>query len=216
MSITDIWSAADLAKRAAVSTTPSLRRSMVKTEWDICLGCLKPVYRDRFGRPAGQGRDVVIRPRVTRSPIWVELRLPCRECEVCMRNRRNLWVRRATDEIKLTQRSWFVTLTLSPAEQYRALCESQAYGASDAQRRISTIKRWLTLALKRLRANTGARIRFLAVFDNHKSQLPHLHVLIHEYSGTVTARNIQACWPHGFSKAKLVYSARTPCRCTHP
>ena len=95
-------------------------------------------------------------------------------------------------------------MTLSPQEQYRALCEAQIHGASDAKRRLSTIKRWLTLALKRLRANTGARIRFLAVFENHKSQLPHLHVLIHEYSGTVTARNIQACWPHGFSKAKLV------------
>ena len=204
MSITDIWSAADLAKRAAMSSAPWRRASVVKTEWDICLGCLRPVYRDRFGRPSGEGRDVVIRPRVTRSPIWVELKLPCRECDVCMRNRRNLWVSRATDEIKLAQRTWMVTLTLSPAEQYRALCEAKIHGASDAKRRISTIKRWLTLALKRLRANTGARIRFLAVFENHKSELPHLHVLIHEYSGTVSARHIQSCWPHGFSKAKLV------------
>lgn len=204
MSITDIWSAADLAKRAAVSAAPWRRASLVKTEWDICMGCMRPVYRDRFGRPAGVGREVVIRPRVTRSPVWVELKLPCRECEACMRNRRNLWVRRATDEIKLAQRSWFVTLTLRPDEQYRALCESQLYGATDAQRRIATIKRWLTLALKRLRANTGARIRFLAVFENHKSELPHVHLIVHEYSGVVTARNIQDCWPHGFSKSKLI------------
>lgn len=81
---------------------------------------------------------------------------------------------------------------LSPAEQFQA--------------RHQEISRDLTTWLKRVRKQSGARLRYLLVAEAHKSGLPHYHALIHErrFSVPVTERVLRHQWNLGFSKFQLV------------
>lgn len=130
-------------------------------------------------------------------------------CDECLRYRARIWRDRAAVEIAQSQRTWLWTLTLRPEEQYRALAEglrdaSEEQRKSDWDLRVSVIQRWLTLCLKRIRKNSGARIRYLAVYEAHKSGMPHVHVLLHERNSAVRKGLIQGEWPHGFTNCRLV------------
>jgi len=206
MEIADMWSTRWLADRALQAG--AVRRSMSKISWDISAGCRRPVVRDRFSRPPG--RDVVVAPGRP-IPIWCEMVMKCRNCEVCLRKRASLWRRRAMQEIAESERTWFVTLTLRPEEQYRALAAGLRKAGFDGEpcdefrARVVEIGAWLTLALKRLRKKTGARLRYVVVYERHKTGLPHVHLLIHEQDrGGVKYADIQYMWPHGYISAKLV------------
>ena len=67
-------------------------------------------------------------------------------------------------EIAESERTWFVTLTLRPEEQYRALAAGLRKAGFDGEpcdefrARVVEIGAWLTLALKRLRKKTVARL----------------------------------------------------------
>jgi hypothetical protein len=75
----------------------------------------------------------------------------------------------------------------------------------------------ITKFLKRLRKESGARLRYMCVAEEHADGDPHWHVLLHEVSGDVRKRSIQAQWKLGFSAAKLVdtssgRAAAYPCK----
>lgn len=109
-----------------------------------------------------------------------------------------------------------VTLTLRPDEQYRleALAMTRAlkrgwnWNELSDERKFHHVAvsgfREVQLMLKRIRKNTGAPIRHLTVAEQHKSGLPHWHMLIHECGMPVGKRDIQAQWHLGFSVCKLV------------
>ena len=63
--------------------------------------------------------------------------------------------------------------------------------------------------LKRLRANSGARVRHLAVTELHQSGYPHVHMLVHEVpgEGSVSKRLIEGAY-RGRAKARLVRGDR--------
>lgn len=114
-------------------------------------------------------------------------------------------------ETAIAPRTWFVTWTLRPDEHYRALLLGGSERRSDDEEydiRHRQISKWITLAVKRLRKQTGATIRLLCVAEAHASGLPHYHLLIHEVKGAVRERDLTACWPHGFSKSRLVADPR--------
>lgn len=149
------------------------------------------------------------------SPLPVTLKVACRKCEGCLTHRRNLWAARATDEIRLSRRTWFVTLTVSPENRFRlGLAAEKQYlrpgGETLADLKpdelfrlqCKVLSKELTLSLKRMRKK--ARFRFLAVFERHKDGFPHLHLLIHENVQPITKSAIQAEWRLGFSQCKLV------------
>ena len=206
MQIADVWSTRWLADRALQAG--AVRRSMSKIAWDISAGCRRPVVRDRFARPPGH--DLLVAPGRP-IPIWCEMSMKCSNCEVCLRKRASLWRRRAMQEIAESERTWFVTLTLRPEEQYRALAAGLRKAGFDGEpcdefrARVVEIGAWLTLALKRLRKKTGARLHYVVVYERHKTGLPHVHLLIHEQDrGGVKYADIQYMWPHGYISAKLV------------
>lgn len=111
-----------------------------------------------------------------------------------------------------------VSLTLTP--HWHSLNEmkmTMRYG-EEAVRQMSAAEHFkriadqggelLTLWLKRVRKNSGAKLRYMLVTESHKSGLPHWHCLLHEAEGgsPITNRVIVEAWNYGFSHAKLVKS----------
>jgi hypothetical protein len=113
-----------------------------------------------------------------------------------------------------------VTMTASPEQHYRMLCQAiadqqaravewstlSALEAFKARNRVANDE--ITLWLKRMRKQTGARMRYLLVSEVHTGDgenagLPHWHMLLHD-CGKLRRRIIQQQWPLGFSKAVLV------------
>jgi hypothetical protein len=66
--------------------------------------------------------------------------------------------------------------------------------------------------LKRIRKNSGAKVRYMIVAEPHNSEetaperrgLPHWHLFVHETSGSVTKRQLSSAWRYGFSHFRLV------------
>lgn len=138
----------------------------------------------------------------------------CRKCDDCLKHRRRLWSAKAASMIQDHERSWMVTLTLTPEAHFRMLClaersaRSKGFDPSDWTPSEAFAARWGEIAkevtkwLKRTRA-TGAAFNYLLVAEAHASGLPHVHLLMHEVRG-LTYRRITGGWSLGFSHAKLV------------
>jgi len=204
---TDWWSGRALTAR--VIEGGGLRSSQVTSDWDIARKCENPIQREVFARPPGSP-DVVV-GRWRKHPFRVRIMVECRRCNQCLRRRARLWWARAMAETAIAPRTWFVTWTLRPEEQYRALILGGTERRSEEEEwdiRHRQISKWITLAVKRLRKQTGATIRLLCVAEAHASGLPHYHLLVHEVQGVVRERDLTACWPHGFSKSRLVADPR--------
>lgn len=191
--------------------------SMYTYEWDISGNCLTPVITEHHARPEADAglRYVDIGPG-TPHPIRLIMTTPCRKCDRCLARRRALWSFRAKNEVSLSVRTWFGTLTLSPENHHLYL--SMARERMSAQDidfdtldpkdqfalRHQAIGVALTKWLKRIRKESGARLRYLLVAEAHKSGLPHYHILVHERSGQVGERTLRQQWTLGFSKFNIV------------
>ncbi len=129
-------------------------------------------------------------------------------------------------------RAWFVSLTLSP-DVRRDLANAVFKAAGFPKERqviamydngdtrtiwgpyarrmglIAGIKKLGQAFVKSLRKRTklkARQLRYLTVVELHKDGTPHLHAIVIESGGTreVKKRLLEACWPHGFIKAKLI------------
>ena len=54
-----------------------------------------------------------------RSKLPAEMQARCRKCPECLAHRRRLWTARAVDEIEVSSRTWFGTLTVKPFERFK-------------------------------------------------------------------------------------------------
>lgn len=115
-------------------------------------------------------------------------------------------------EIDNNERTWFVTLTLSPkarGEMDRTVKPEQFEGESEelSKARITVLLIWLRDYMKRLRYTVDglaeARLRFVAITENHKDGYPHVHMLVHTTAVVKHAMIRKAKWGHGFVDAKL-------------
>lgn len=148
------------------------------------------------------------------GPMPVEMQGRCRKCAGCMRHRRTLWVARAVDEISVSSRTWFGTLTVAPEWRYRIEClaEMRLREGNEQIRSLAPAEQFQYLAdflgkeatrwLKRLRKK--AKLRYLLVFEAHKDGFPHIHLLLHEGSEALRKADLEAQWRYGFSNWRLV------------
>ena len=136
----------------------------------------------------------------------------CRKCPECLAHRTRVWTARAVAETVGSVRTWFGTLTLHPdrATQARMSADRALTDAisdrSDPNyfnKMVDSVNPELTKFLKRVRKNSDARLRYMLVAEPHKSGMPHWHILIHEQSGVVTKRELEAAWRYGFSHWRL-------------
>jgi hypothetical protein len=165
--------------------------------------------------------ECIVRSKPHPVGIKVSIFVRCRKCDRCRENRRRRWSARAISEWEASERTWFGTLTLSPAAHDHFKLQAQrdcgvratdfdAFSPDEqflARHRAigAEITRWL----KRVRKNSGAKVRFLLVAEQHKSGLPHYHAMIHEGEGPkVEYRVLRDAWRVGFSQFKLVSDQR--------
>lgn len=152
-----------------------------------------------------------------RSRLDVDLTVRCRRCRPCLKHRELEWKNRALAEVALSVRTWMGTLTLTPQEQYLLVAKANAvcairetdYDELDEEERwalrVREYNRHITLWLKRVRKESKVPLRYLVVFERHKSGDPHAHVLIHQQRADmpVLHSTLRANWKHGFSHFKL-------------
>lgn len=152
--------------------------------------------------------------------LWVSLTVRCRRCEWCLRERAKEWAAKAKTEIERAPRTWFATFTATPDQHYRWLLEARLLcskdhpfeARTDAEQfalRCRAAGSDITRYIKRIRKQSGTRIRYLFVAERHASGLPHWHALVHEVLADKPIRKavLKGQWPHGFSQFKLVESS---------
>lgn len=190
-------------------------------EWDVNAYCEEPLHRTLHAR--GSDREMRKQKwKVNPGSLTVHLQgLPCRKCAKCRFIKQSKWTDRILRELSMSDRTWFVTLTLSPEEQHRVFMEELAYRNSRGWRdtdfdkeadewrlRCEGVSKLLTKFLKRVRkplaGEDDVSFRYVAVTEPHKNGLPHLHLLMTERAGSLTYRRICDRWTHGHSDASLV------------
>lgn len=200
--------------------------------WEIAGNCLSPRYQEIRGRSARattldgntlQG-DLHLNPIARMGhvsnwqdpPCTLEIFAKCRRCAPCLKARSLEWTYRAKRELQAASRTWFGTMTLTPQEHFLASCRWQTGKVGRTWAELSpaeqlkaeheVIGKEITRWLKRVRKESGARLRYLLVVEAHKSGLPHYHVLVHETSPleAVGERTLRRQWKLGHSKFKLV------------
>lgn len=189
----------------------AVQESLLSWTWDISGDCLDPaeiVYhagvRERANFKQVPSRQICIKAR-------------CRWCDACRAARANMWIARAFTEFQTSQRVWFVSLTATPDWHFvnELLCKDSLARStrtwadlSEDQKFVALTRRMgveITLFLKRLRKSSGAKLRYMLVFEAHKSGRPHAHILIHETEGSefVRKKHIKQAWRAGFCDCKL-------------
>lgn len=146
----------------------------------------------------------------------VEYLVACRRCQNCTRRRRRHWTARIVKELRQADRSWFGTLTVEPEQQYLAALRAERdclrrgvrWSDMNSKERFNAIVQALapdlTRWLKRVRKNSGAYVRYCLVAEEHKSGLPHFHVVLHHRAIPVRHKTLKEAWTLGFSDFKLV------------
>lgn len=207
---------------------PDLRvhGTVVPHSWfvDYAANCRDPItlYRDGVRVMKGKPLHGFGRHPAHERPVMVEMLVPCRQCEACLRRRAAHWRLRAYSEWRAANRTWFGTLTLTPEFHFRvkarAALQMQKNGddfdalPQEAQflARHREISKEITLYVKRIRKESGAELRLLCVTEAHKSGLPHYHMLVHEVGAASVIRHavLSKHWRIGFSNWKLVDTAQ--------
>lgn len=228
--------AVNLAAQARANGGKAL--SLCATEWHLAGDCeaargavvTGSNYRgtvtkfDGVDYPGGRGTRYTVRSgliAVRPPPHTLHLQVRCRRCAACRRYRKRLWSGRARLEASMASRTWFATLTASPERHYSYWCracrelrrngvEPEALSLEEKfKERCKQMGQELTKFVKRVREETGAPLRFLWVYEAHKSGLPHVHGLIHEcdVNRPVKWRTLDRQWRDGHSQYKLLTSA---------
>lgn len=198
------------------------RVSQSRLEWDCAGDCSAPYPTEVVGRPRDPGAGLFRQSRWHtftggRGTLCVVIKTRCRNCDNCRKARAAEWRYRTREELRRAARSWFGTLTLSPVAHYRMMSEARHYAASRAipwntlsaderfKRVASTSLKEVTKYIKRVRKQSGVPLRYIVVTEQHKSGLPHFHMLVHEVElKPVTHKILSSQWTLGFEKWRLV------------
>lgn len=202
------------------------RHSLGLVLWDVGARCSDPQTVEVVGRG-----DVKYRANVNPGTMTVVLSgLPCRKCPDCLRIRAALWKERAMKELALAERSWFLTLTMSPQVQHAVFMEEMARKTSrgwrDAdfddeakefhlrcQGGFNLVTKFWKNVRKPHAGEEPVRLKYLVSAERHQSGLPHFHALVHERAGSVTYRRLAGRWTkYGFFKGNLVDSNQKAAR----
>lgn len=211
------------------------RTGLLSARWVISGGCSNPFWTTYVGRPeanagafgAGSAGYFQYTPG-QRGTVHLDIATRCRRCDNCRSKRSWEWRHRMTEELRYAVRSWYGTLTLRPAIQYRVLVEARQYMrkrgvdfdtlSDDEQFRIRArfALKEVTKYIKRFRkAAYGPKgkspFRWICVTERHKSGLPHFHMLVHEMEmRPIPHRILAGTWGLGFEKWRLVKLDENP------
>lgn len=196
------------------------RLSISSMRWNISGNCTDPYWTSFVGRPRSGDPwrpDKYFVFSGKRMTLYLDIGTRCRKCDRCKKARMLLWRHRCREEVRLAARSWFGTLTMGPAEQHRMLevARHQAHSTSVPWNTLSEEQRFLRVAnaslkevtkyIKRFRKEAAVPFRYIVVTEQHKSGLPHFHMLVHETTlKPVRHATLSKQWNLGFEKWRLV------------
>lgn len=193
----------------------AIRTSAASARWPIAGNCRNPYVTEVRGRPRREGQKTVVIGPGKPISYFLDIETRCRKCDKCLAHRAWKWRTRALEEVRLANRTWFGTLTVSPDNHFLALARVRA-AASAGGVDFDTLgeqERWLRLVaehgrdltkyVKRLRKNSQVPIRYLIVAERHKSGLPHFHMLVHERGEPIRHKLLSEQWNLGFEKWRL-------------
>lgn len=191
------------------------------TTFNFAGDCALPVEMFTRGLPD----EILVHLKLESDSALVStLHVRCRKCEPCLTHRARIWAARAAEELKVSERSWFGTLTLSPIRlmQEQMLAEAKLLhggwpiaeitSENLFQEIVKAVRPELQKFLKRIRKNSGAKVRYLIIAEPHDGDettperrgMPHWHLFVHETRGSVTKRILESGWRYGFSHWRLV------------
>lgn len=185
---------------------------------DAAGNCENPVGFSHVYRTNSSVLERATGPAHSDRSLFLDGEGRCRRCDPCRRARRSLWARRAKVELAGASRTWWGTLTQGPAARSLQLLEAKAiayrsgvdFDALPAGEQYERLCRVLggrfARYVKRLRKTGRAKVRYLLVAEPHQNGDPHLHVLLHEVTGALPKRLLEAQWQDGFSSWRLVES----------
>lgn len=202
--------------------------SFGQLRWDVSADCEKSAGVSLHGthfrgtRNYPEGGFTAFQGAVRRDPRprSIHLQVRCGKCAKCRRLRRRVWTARALAEVQRSVRTWLCTLTATPEQHYAYVCAASRRGEtagfdydalSEAEKYAEQCKAMgadLTKYVKRLRKESGARVRAMWVFEPHKSGSPHIHGLLHEVEGSISWRVLDRQWIAGHSRFNLLTSPR--------
>lgn len=187
--------------------------------WDVSGSCENPVFREVHARPERprRGKHISV-DRYSPKPLWLDIWARCRKCGPCLRYRTWLWRTKAIAETNAAPRTWFGTMTLNDAMHWHVQAlATRRLGAGSVtfeslspeeqfRERVHEFNLEVTRWLKRIRKESGAKLRYCLVAEAHKSGLPHMHILVHEVDAGAPVRHktLSSQWRWGFSRFKLV------------
>jgi hypothetical protein len=201
--------------------------------WDISGKCQSPWVIEHHGQghyEAASAGALRVAGAVWEPNRFLALRVPCRQCGACLKQRRIKWGDAAVSEFRTATRSWFGTLTIAPELRYRlkAAAAVRLMASGDRLEGLEPLKQFqelhreagplVTRFLYRLRSGARhgqgvrqqVRFRFLLTAEPHADWFPHFHILVHEISELMPIRErvLSAQWPHGHCKWRLVKDER--------
>lgn len=201
------------AVRIRLQQRDAAQQAGVRSPLDVSRKCENPVLVNIDGAPD----EARVRLGAPDRKVFAELLAPCRRCPACLSKRRQMWGARGAAETAMSLRTWFGTLTARPEVQLywlataRRVARVQGLGDYDALPSADQFRllvkqsgRELTLWLKRVRKESGVPLRYFAVAEQHRSGLPHWHILVHEVGPPVGKRLLEGHWRSGFSQWRLV------------
>lgn len=189
-------------------------------ELHVSGNCTQPVTVVRWSRAHGEtkkwGKGAKPAPMME-----ITFFTRCRRCPACQQQTAREWRARAINEIEASARTWFGTLTLSPASHYvvDTICATRERDfwslpqekkfAAQSKVAGAEVTKWL----KRVRKQADLPFRYLLAVERHDSaktsiemrNRPHMHILVHEYEGLPLKKSIlRDQWEQlGFSRWKL-------------
>lgn len=194
-------------------------RSLGVTCSDFSNGCEKPIEIALRGKP--DAITLGLKMEADRDNFHT-ITAPCRKCRTCLNRRSKRWAAKAHTECKASSRTWFCTFTVEPQQRFLFKLAAQAH----AERRgciwakLTSADKFeyihgqigpeITKFLKRIRKNSGAKLRYLLVVEPHKDGFPHYHMLLHEFDKPVRHAMLTDNWKHGFTRFKVVDTDRAP------
>lgn len=201
--------------------------------WNVSGDCAEPVAREFWARPSWrEGRAISLDTSYT-APISVALKARCRKCDACLRFRGRHWAERTVREMIASDRSWFITLTISNATLYDAerkaieLDQSSVFAElSDSERLLKIdrvvgklVTKYFKVVRERLRAEYGRPIKlgYIAVMEPHPKRgmdIPHYHAILCTYDQDTplkkhhlhngAGRFKKSAWKHGFWHGEMI------------
>lgn len=189
--------------------------------WNVAGNCNQPRFVEIVGRRELKKERTIVSTEKANATHRLEMDVRCRQCINCLKAKAAHWRLRALMEFRVAPRTWLLTLTFRPDVHHRALSIARRHldrqgvdfdSLPDGEKfdlRHKILSKEITKFLKRLRKE-GAVLRYMLVAEEHKSGLPHYHMLVHEVVGAPPIRHatLKGQWRDGFSDAKLVSDER--------